>query len=119
MNKEVIIARKLKIFSVDKEIKEKVTGNPPTNRGNVNMNKEIKQKVAGNRGILNIDKEIIKEGRNPPTNLENINIDKENVAGSSPTNRGILNMIKKKWSGVSRAIRTAIAEMLIEKRIKK
>ena len=41
MNKEIIIARKLKIFSVDKERNEKVAGNPPTNRGILNIDKEI------------------------------------------------------------------------------
>ena len=41
MNKEVIIARKLKIFSVDKEI-IKEGRNPPTNRGNVNREKDKK-----------------------------------------------------------------------------
>ena len=59
MNKE-IIARKLKIFSVDKEIKEIFPGNPPTNLENIDIDKEVKEKVAGssptNRGILNMIK---------------------------------------------------------------
>ena len=43
IDKEEKIARKLKIFSVDKEIKEEVPGNPPTNRENVNIDKESKK----------------------------------------------------------------------------
>ena len=49
-----------------------------TNRGILNMNKE---NVAGssptNRENIDIDKEIIKEGRNPHSNRGNVNREKD------------------------------------------